>query len=306
MRRRKMGMTRVSNLKAWAALLVVGLLVTLLVLALSACGGDGGGKGGEAAGAEGKLDRVVEIEGGRGLYVRCTGSGSPTVVMEAGDENDSSLYINVEYAVSARSTTRTCVYDRAGLGKSDPAPPPPRQLPDLVGDLEKLLDAAEIPGPYVLVGSSGGGYIITGYAAEHPDRVAGMVLVETPRPYANPPQELVEKLEPDNPENIEHRDYLQVEDDAWAARQRIRKRVGNIPVRVISADYPEGWIKQEPYPEVHPDMRRNVEGQKGWLVLSPQAKQIVVDTTHHVWEERPEVMIEAIVDVLREARAKQE
>ena len=53
-------------------------------------------------------------------------------------------------------------------------------------------------------------------------------------------------------------------------------------------------------------MRHNVEGQKGWLVLSPQAKQIVVDTTHHVWDEQPEVMIEAIVDVLREARAKQE
>jgi pimeloyl-ACP methyl ester carboxylesterase len=132
-----------------------------------------------------------------------------------------------------------------------------------------------------------------------------MVFVETPRPSANPPQELVEVLEPDNPENIEHRDYLQVENDAWATRQRIRKRVGNIPVRVISADYPEEWIKQEPFPEVHPDMRRNVEDQKGWLVLSPQAKQIVVDTTHYVWDEQPEVMIEAIVDVLREARAKQ-
>jgi hypothetical protein len=107
-----------------------------------------------------------------------------------------------------------------------------------------------------------------------------MVLVETPRPSANPPQELVKDTDPDRPGNTEHRDYLQVEYDAWAARQRIRKRIGNIPVRVISADYPEGWIKQEPYPEIHPDMRRNVEGQKGWLVLSPQAKQIVVDGTH--------------------------
>ncbi len=100
------------------------LLVTLVVLALSACGGNSGGVGGgEAAGAKGKLDRVVEIEEGRGLYVRCTGSGSPTVVMEAGDENDNSYYINVEWQVSQE--TRTCVYDRAGLGKSDPAPPPP-------------------------------------------------------------------------------------------------------------------------------------------------------------------------------------
>ena len=100
------------------------LLVTLVVLTLGACGGAGGGEGGgEAAGAEGRLSRVVEIEGKRGLYVRCTGSGSPTVVMEASDENDSSHYINVEWEVSQK--TRTCVYDRAGLGKSDPAPPPP-------------------------------------------------------------------------------------------------------------------------------------------------------------------------------------
>ena len=117
-----MGKTRVSNLKARAALLMVGLLATLLVLVLGACGGDGGDEGGEAAGAEGKLARVVEIEGGRGLYVKCTGSGSPTVLMEAGDETDSSQYLNVEWAVAQK--TRTCLYDRAGLGKSDPAPAP--------------------------------------------------------------------------------------------------------------------------------------------------------------------------------------
>jgi hypothetical protein len=98
-----------------AALVVVGL-------ALGACGGNGGGEGGEAAGAKGKLDRVVEIEGGRGLYVKCTGSGSPTVVMEAGDENDSSPYLNVDWEVAQK--TRTCIYDRAGLGISDPAPAP--------------------------------------------------------------------------------------------------------------------------------------------------------------------------------------
>ena len=275
----------------------LGLLVMLVALALSACGSDGGG---EAAGAEGKLDRVIEIDGERGLYVRCTGSGSPTVVMEAGDESDSYQYINVESAVAQE--TRTCVYDRAGLGKSDPAPPPPRQLPDLVGDLDKLLDAAEIPDPYVLVGASGGGYIITGYAVEHPDRVAGMVLVETPAPWlvVDPPQEIVKYTDPHRPGNTEHRDFLQVEKDAWQARRRI----GDIPMRVIIADYPDTYIEEQPYPEWREDMRHNVEGQKKWLVASPQAKQIVVDTGHDVMDEQSVVVIEAIVDVLREARAK--
>ncbi len=145
-----------------SAVLLV-LLVTLVVLALGACGGAGGGEGGEAAGTKGKLARVVEIEGGRGLYVRCTGTGSPTVLMEAGDGDTSDQYAYAEEAVAEK--TRSCVYDRANLGRSDPAPGP-RQLPDLVGDLEKLFDAAEIPGPYVLVGTSGGGYIISGYAYE--------------------------------------------------------------------------------------------------------------------------------------------
>jgi pimeloyl-ACP methyl ester carboxylesterase len=276
-------------------------LVTLVVLTLGACGGAGGSEGGEAAGAKGKLARVVQIEEGRGLYVKCKGSGSPTVVMEAGDEMDNTHYINVEYAVSQK--TRTCLYDRAGLGRSDPAPPAPRQLPDLVGDLEKLLDAAKIPGPYVLVGASGGGYIITGYAVEHPDRVAGMVFIETPAPWlvVDPPQEIVKYTDPHRPGNTEHRDFLQVEKDAWEARRRI----GDIPMRVITADYPDTYIKEQPYPEWRKDMRHNVEGQKGWLVASPQAQQIVVDTGHDVMDEQPEVVIEAIVDVLREARAKQ-
>ena len=279
------------------ALIRLGLLITLVVLALTACGGSSGG---EAAGATGKLDRVVEIEGGRGLYVRCTGSGSPTVVMEAGDEVDSSHYLNVEWAVSQK--TRACVYDRAGLGRSDPAPAAPRQLPDLVGDLEKLLDAAKIPGPYVLVGASGGGYIIAGYAEERPDQVAGMVFVETPAPWllADPPQEIVKYTDPDRPGNTEHRDFLQVEKDAWEARRRI----GNIPVRVITADYPDYYIKEQPSPATRKDMRHNVEGQKGWLVLSPQTKQIVVHSGHDVLDVNPDVVIEAILDVVREVRSK--
>jgi pimeloyl-ACP methyl ester carboxylesterase len=188
-----------------------------------------------------ELDRVVNVDGDRGLYVRCTGTGSPTVVMEGGDGDTSDSYLFAEPAVAEE--TRTCVYDRANLGRSDPAPGP-RELPDLVGDLERLLKAAEIPGPYVLVGTSGGGFITAGFAAEHPDQVAGLVFVDTGAPLANPPREIVEETDPKNPGNVEQRDYLQVERDAWAARRRI----GNIPVRVLTVKFSAAAINESPFP----------------------------------------------------------
>ncbi len=98
--------------------------------------------------------------------------------------------------------TRTCVYDRANLGRSGPAPGP-RGLGEVVGDLDRLLDAAQIPGPYILVGTSGGGYITAGYAFAHPEQVAGMVFVDTGAPFRNPPREIVEETDPNNPENVE-------------------------------------------------------------------------------------------------------
>jgi pimeloyl-ACP methyl ester carboxylesterase len=75
-------------------------------------------------------------------------------------------------------------------------------------------------------------------------------------------------------------------------------------MRVISADYPTSFINEEPNLEARKELRHNVELQKGWLDASPQAKQIVVHSGHDVQHEEPEVMIEAIVDVLRKARAK--
>ena len=231
----------------------------------------------------------------RGLYVRCTGSGSPTVVMEGGDEDTSDSYAFAERSIS--EVARTCVYDRANLGGSDPAAGP-RELSDLVGDFEALLQAAKIPGPYVLVGTSGGGYISAGYAYEHPDEVAGMVFVDVGAPFRDPPREIVEETDPANPSNIERRDYLQVEKDAWAAR----KRIGDIPVTIISNEYSTAEIDGSPFPSEARGMRRNVSDQKGWLVLSPRAKQLVVHTGHAVEEQDPQLVIDAILDVAKAAQ----
>ncbi len=243
----------------------------------------------------GAIDGLVDLGDGRSLYVRCTGTGSPTVIMEGGDEDTSSSYGFAESAVS--HVTRTCVYDRANLGRSDPDAGP-RGLEELVGDLAGLIEAADIPGPYVMVGTSGGGYITAGFAFDHPGQVAGMVLVEVPAPFRDPPQEIVEATRWDSPVNVENRDYLQVEKDAWAARRRI----GDIPVTVISNEYSPEEIAAAEFPEEAAGMQENVQAQRGWLVLSPRAEQVVVHTGHAVEEADPELVRNAILDVVDAAR----
>ncbi len=279
-------------------------VLAVLLMGLAGCGhDDDSGSGAPSSdsssvttpSAAKRLARVVKIDGDRGLFVRCTGTGSPTVVMEGGDGDASDSYAFAEPDVS--KVTRTCVYDRANLGQSDPAPGP-RGLSELVGDLERLLKTARIPAPYVLVGTSGGGFITAGYAFAHPRTVAGLVFVDTGAPLKDPPEEIVKETDPDNPENVEKRDFLQVENDAWNAR----KRIADIPVTVITVEFPTAAIKESPFPAEQRAMRRNVERQRGWLVLSPRAKQVVVKTGHAVEEEDPGAVIDAVLDVVKASR----
>lgn len=121
--------------------------------------------------------RLVDI-GGRKLHLLCAGSAAgPTVIIEAGSGNDSTLWEGMVRRVSAFA--RVCTYDRAGLGWSDAAPGP-RTIDDRAADLHALLVAANVPGPYVLVGHSYGGYIVRRFAAVYPASVAGVVLVDSP------------------------------------------------------------------------------------------------------------------------------
>jgi hypothetical protein len=89
-----------------------------------------------------------------------------------------------------------------------------------------------------------------------------------------------------------------VERDAWAAR----KRVGDIPVRVASVKFSADAINVSPFPAERKAMRRNIECQRGWLVLSPRAKQIVAHTSHAVEKDDPDLVTDAILDVLEAAQ----
>lgn len=120
--------------------------------------------------------RMVDI-GGYRLNLYCFGVGSPTVVLESGAGWGAVAWIGIQKSLAEEAKVRVCSYDRAGMNFSE-AGPLPRTPGDDVGDLHKLLSAAEIPLPYVLVGWSAGGVIMRRYAYEHPDQVAGLVTVD--------------------------------------------------------------------------------------------------------------------------------
>ena len=120
--------------------------------------------------------QMVDV-GGHRLYMHCTGSGSPTVVLVSGLA-ETSVYWGGWIAPAVARNTTVCAYDRAGQGWSDP-PASPQDGVAVVTDLHTLLDRAQVPGPYVLVGHSTGGAYIRVFAARYPDQVAGMVFLDS-------------------------------------------------------------------------------------------------------------------------------
>lgn len=118
--------------------------------------------------------RLVSV-GGYRLMLNCTGSGSPTVILESGWSDVSIEWRTVQPEIAKFS--RVCSYDRAGYGGSDPGPMPRTSL-QIGTELHTLLrKAGEMP-PYVLVGSSFGGYNVRVFNGLYPDEVIGIVLAD--------------------------------------------------------------------------------------------------------------------------------
>lgn len=162
------------------------LYPVLAMLALSSIGG-GYETVREAADAQAYSmpGQLIDV-GGHRLHLNCTGSGSPTVVLEPGAGGTSSDLGWIAPAVA--HDTRVCVYDRAGRGWSEPADTP-QDGAQIATDLHTLLHRGNVPGPYVVAGHSFGGLYALTFAARYPDEVAGLVLVDStaPAPAATPP-----------------------------------------------------------------------------------------------------------------------
>lgn len=122
-----------------------------------------------------KPQQRVDVGHGRRMNLYCLGSGSPTVILDAGMGDSTISWALVQPAIATR--IRACSYDRAGLGFSDGSSRP-STASNAADDLHILLKAAHIAPPYVLVGHSAAGMYIRVYADRYPDQVVGMVSVE--------------------------------------------------------------------------------------------------------------------------------
>ena len=317
--------------------------ITIVALALAAagCGGGGGGGGpgtpassesGEAAQdsaiaeSEGDFAGLVDVGGGRQIYLECSGTGSPTVVFESGLRGAADVWGMSGAGEGAPAVfpevadfARVCAYDRPGTvvggespSRSDPAPQPTTAR-DAVADLRALLGAAGERGPYVLVGRSYGGLVVRLYAMTYPRDVSGLVLIDalseflqagmTPeqreswKPLADPvTQEDVAAYE-----GIERPDM-----DRSFEEVRAAAALRPLPLVVLSADRP--WGPQVPPlidsgelpPGTPPDFGHVIDAaqksaQEDLAKLVPNAQHVTeTDSGHDIHIEQPQLVIDAI------------
>lgn len=238
--------------------------------------------------------------GRRALYLDCRGAGQPTVVLEAGMGSDSSTWSAVHDELA--TTTRTCAYDRAGRGRSDPIER--HTLSHSAAELAALLARAGEPGPYVLVGHSLGGAYIRVFTGANRTNVVGLVLVDTFDPDLQDDRilPLLGPLQPEYEATLDGlRDLVsRVESLDWpASEEQLRSSsVEGLPIEVLVA----------PRYEPRLDQARNAEIAAAWQTahdsLSPG---LVRQTTawgagHNVQIDRPDLVIDAtrrIVDLAR-------
>lgn len=233
------------------------------------------------------VDRVVTA-GGQRQWIDCRGAGSPTIVVVSGLGATSAMWSAV--LPRFRSTSRTCVYDRPGLGRS-PARVGPLRIDagTHARELRALLLAVGEPGPYLLVGHSYGGLVVRAFVRAYPRTVAAVLLAEGVYPGIQA-------------------DYWAPYRHDWheggtvidlAASQRADgdgPRMGATPLVVITAADPEpgapAWVV------ALWDLR-----QRQAAALSSDSVHVVaLHSGHVVQRDQPAVVVEAVRELVAAAR----
>jgi pimeloyl-ACP methyl ester carboxylesterase len=222
---------------------------------------------------------------GHAMYYACRGSGSPTVVLDAGSPDSSEAWRAVQPRVAR--FTRVCAYDRAGLGRSAPAPPGHRTALAQVADLRALLAAAHIPAPYVVVGHSWGGALAELFAARYRPATAGAVILDPFFPSAGLVSLLRHGKRVGGPvRRIEHVDLL-----ASIRQLRAVRTLGSLPLVVVQHG-------ATPPPKDAAAWNRAVAGLSSDAVLAEATR-----SGHAIPSRAPGVAVAAIRGVVAAVRA---
>ena len=255
------------------------------------------------------LSKDIDV-GGRTLHMICKGSGSPTVVLDAGLGGSSADWVKVQDP--AQQITQVCAYDRAGVGQS-PSAPTPRTTQDIVDDLHTLLSNAGITAPYVLVGHSSGGLDVLLYAHQYPKDVVGVVLVDSDHQEMDVRTEQI--MPPEKPNDSDGvkgiRQYLteakdpntnpeKIDFQASYAQLRAVTSLGNIPLVVIIAGVQDSFLPDELAPQITALWR---EMQEDHTLLSSRGRLVVAEQSDHlIPENQPQIIVDAIKEVVEAAR----
>jgi pimeloyl-ACP methyl ester carboxylesterase len=249
--------------------------------------------------------RLVAIGGGRSLYLNCVGSGSPTVMLEAGFGGSSGNWRDVQPQIGR--LTRTCSYDRAGSGSSV-ARPGVQDASDQIDDLQRLLDAAGIRPPTVLVGHSYGGLLVQLFANVHRDETAGVVLVDAVGARDSTRRQLA--IWPKSQAPARRREWAQpvVDGVDLRASEALASRIRTLddtPMVVITArrhveqnaDLPRGLLQAEE--RLWGTLQAELAGRS-----SDHAHVVALRSDHFVQrlDQQPGVVIRAVQAIVRAAR----
>ena len=275
-----------------------------------------------ASPATGDFSGRVAIRGGRRIYLECRGTGTPTVVLEAGtgDRSESGAHRRWDpgrrCSRSVAKFTRVCAYDRPGtyaspeeLSRSDPVAMP-RSARDIVRDLRSLL-RAHVPGPYVLAGHSFGGMVARLYATTYPRRIAGLVSIDAQnedfaaadKRLLTPEQYLAAVLNPAPPfEGYPAIERLDLEVSAAEMRQaQADTPLRRMPLVVLSHSrtIPNPFGTPSDWPAAELDHAFQ-ESQNMLADLVPGARHVIAThSSHYIQLDQPKLVTKAIRSVVR-------
>lgn len=233
----------------------------------------------------GPSTRVYDA-GGQRQWMSCAGQGSPTVVISSGLGADHTMWSKVLGPL--RSLTRVCVVDRPGLGSSPPRRGVRTDAGQHARELSAVLSAAGEKGPFILVGHSYAGMVVRAFAARHPRKVAGVMLLDAVYPGI-------------------HRTFLPSYRGPWheggttidmAASERATRggpNLGSTPLVVITAGDPAkatSWA----------DRKWNAEQARSAALSSDSQHWFAKKSGHVIQQDQPAIVLKALRWLLAQAR----